>query len=193
MPLENLISEIIRKRKATADIPKKSVDYFNCLESKIYKLKDLQESILKLSTTSSMVVQQLYQIDFQAILDSIAQERKVWENLWQRLNRDTINIGVVGLARQGKSTFLQNVAGLTNEEDEDIIPSSDRLHFTTVKSNIYHHEGETFAKVYFHSESSFIQEVIRPYYQELGFENIQTNKLYLFKLLLLLIKRKVSF
>ncbi|MEM1170242.1 MAG: hypothetical protein AAGJ08_14475 [Cyanobacteria bacterium P01_H01_bin.35] len=175
MPLENLISEIIRKRKATADIPKKSLDYFNCLESKIYKLKDLQESILKLSTASSMGVQQLYQINFQAILDSIAQQRKVWENLWQRLNRDTINIGVVGLARQGKSTFLQNVAGLTDEEDEGIIPSSDRLPCTTVQSNIYHHEGETFAKVYFHSESSFIEEIITPYYQELGFENIPKN------------------
>ncbi|MDJ0516693.1 MAG: hypothetical protein QNJ74_10715 [Trichodesmium sp. MO_231.B1] len=46
---------------------------------------------------------------------------------------------------------------------------------TTVQSNIYHHEGDTFAKVYFHSESSFIQEIITPYYQELGFENIPKN------------------
>ncbi|NEP80124.1 MAG: hypothetical protein F6K39_19330 [Okeania sp. SIO3B3] len=175
MLLEDLINEIIRKRKTTADIPKKSVDYFNCLESKINKLKDLQEFILKLSTTSSMGVQQLYQIDFQTILNRITQERKVWENLWQRLNRDTINIGVVGLARQGKSTFLQNVAGLTDEEDEGIIPSSDRLPCTTVQSNIYHHEGDTFAKVYFHSESSFIQQIITPYYRELGFENIPKN------------------
>ncbi|MDJ0516692.1 MAG: hypothetical protein QNJ74_10710 [Trichodesmium sp. MO_231.B1] len=56
MLLDDLISEIIRKRKATADVPKKSVDYFNCLELKINKLKDLQESILRLSTTSSMGV-----------------------------------------------------------------------------------------------------------------------------------------
>lgn len=59
MLLEDLINEIIRKRKTTADIPKKSVDYFNCLELKISKLKDLPESILKLSITSSMGVQQI--------------------------------------------------------------------------------------------------------------------------------------
>ena len=82
MLLDDLISEIIRKRKATADVPKKSVDYFNCLELKINKLKDLQESILRLSTTSSMGVQQLYQIDFQTILNRIYQERNVWENLY---------------------------------------------------------------------------------------------------------------
>ena len=175
MLLEDLISEIIRKRKTTANIPKKSVDYFKCLELKISKLKDLQESILKLPTTTSMGVQQLYQINFQIILNRIVQERKVWETLRQRLNRDTINIGVVGLARQGKSTFLQNVAGLTNEQDQEIIPSSDRLPCTTVQSNIYHHEGDTYAKVYFYSESSFIEQIITPYYRELGFKNIPKN------------------
>ncbi|NEP89337.1 MAG: hypothetical protein F6K18_22245 [Okeania sp. SIO2C2] len=81
----------------------------------------------------------------------------------------------MGLARQGKSTFLQNVAGLTDEEDQEIIPSSDRLPCTTVQSNIYHHEGDACAKVFFHSESSFIQEIITPYYRELGFENIPKN------------------
>ncbi|MCL2930966.1 MAG: dynamin family protein [Trichodesmium sp. MAG_R03] len=175
MLLEDLISEIIRKRKTTANIPKKSVDYFKCLELKISKLKDLQESILKLPTTTSMGVQQFYQINFQIILNRIVQERQVWETLRQRLNRDTINIGVVGLARQGKSTFLQNVAGLTNEQDQEIIPSSDRLPCTTVQSNIYHHEGDTYAKVYFHSESSFIEQIITPYYRELGFKNIPKN------------------
>ncbi|TAE59547.1 MAG: hypothetical protein EAZ87_09230 [Nostocales cyanobacterium] len=111
----------------------------------------------------------LQNIDFSEILKRIDEELKVLDKLRLRFARKTLNIGVVGLARQGKSTLLQILSGLTDAE----IPSSDRMPCTSVQSNIYHQtEGNTYAKVYFHSESSFFKEVIAPYYKQLNFSPI---------------------
>ncbi|TAF21465.1 MAG: hypothetical protein EAZ76_00440, partial [Nostocales cyanobacterium] len=65
----------------------------------------------------------LQNIDFSEILKRIDEELKVLDKLRLRFARKTLNIGVVGLARQGKSTLLQILSGLTDAE----IPSSDRM------------------------------------------------------------------
>ena len=108
--------------------------------------------------------------DFLSGFDFLLLRGKVTENLSQleflrkRLSRDTLNIGVVGLMGQGKSTFLQRISGLTDE----VIPAKKGGACTAVRSTIYHNEAETYAEVVLHSEESFLQEVIGPYYQELG-------------------------
>ncbi|NEP39725.1 MAG: hypothetical protein F6K35_10960 [Okeania sp. SIO2H7] len=108
--------------------------------------------------------------DFLSGFDFLSLRGKVTENLSQleflrkRLSRDTLNIGVVGLMGQGKSTFLQRISGLT----DDVIPARKGGACTAVRSTIYHNEGDTYAEVILHSEESFLQEVIGPYYQELG-------------------------
>ncbi len=159
------INEIIRKRKITAGVPQQIAENLKSLELNVVQLKDLQQVFQALPELSSSATQKLNQLNLQELSDRIAKERETWEILWQRLNRETINIGVIGLARQGKSTFLQKVAGLTNDE----IPSSDRMPCTSVQSNIYHIEERTQAKVHFHSEESFLKQVIEPYFDELGF------------------------
>lgn len=156
------INEIIRKRKITAGVPHRIAENLKSLEINVVQLKDLQQVFHTLPELSSSTIQKL---NLQELSDRVAQERETWETLWQRLNRETINIGVIGLARQGKSTFLQKVAGLTNDE----IPSSDRMPCTSVQSNIYHTDEGTQAKVHFHSEESFLKQVIKPYFDELGF------------------------
>jgi hypothetical protein len=81
-----------------------------------------------------------------------------------RFSRDTLNIGVVGRARQGKSRLLQSLTGLTAAE----IPDGDRQHCTGVRSTIHHNPTvETYGEVWFHSERSFLDEVISPYYEKL--------------------------
>ncbi|MGB7441824.1 MAG: hypothetical protein WA919_12205 [Coleofasciculaceae cyanobacterium] len=161
------IEKIILERKATANNPKLTKDKLESLKSQISQLKSLQPTIKALPNIKTGLVEQLDQINFPGLIAALEQEQQVWETLRKRFNRDTINIGVVGLARQGKSTFLQNVAGLTDDE----IPSSDRLPCTSVQSNVYHSEGEAYGLVHFHSEQSFLQDVIKPYYEELGFSN----------------------
>ncbi|OQA17133.1 MAG: hypothetical protein BWY64_02241 [bacterium ADurb.Bin363] len=92
----------------------------------------------------------------------------VLSKLKTRFSRDTINIGVVGRARMGKSRLLQCLSGLSAAE----IPDGNRLHCTGVKSTIYHNPYvETYGEVFFHTEQTFLDEVIAPYYRELELGN----------------------
>jgi hypothetical protein len=164
--IPTLIEEIISKRKANAHIPQNIVKNLQSLQSKVNQFKDLQQVITTSSTDA--VSQNISQFNFKTLNDRIVEEQEIWQRLYQRLNRDTINIGVIGRARQGKSTLLQKLTGLTDSE----IPTSSGLPCTSVQSNIYHLNKDTYAKVYFYSESAFLKQVIHPYYEELGFSNL---------------------
>ena len=75
-----------------------------------------------------------------------------------RFARDTLCIGIGGAARMGKSTFLQSVTGL----EETQIPTSDKYFTTAVRSQIENSANENTAIADFHSEESFLREVIAP-------------------------------
>jgi hypothetical protein len=95
----------------------------------------------------------------------VTQEQAALDRVLTRLRRETLNIGMVGRARQGKSRFLQSLTGLTSRE----IPDGRGDFCTGVPSLIQHVPGDApYADVFFHSTRSFISEVIGPYYDELG-------------------------
>ncbi|MTJ55867.1 hypothetical protein FJR38_25990 [Anabaena sp. UHCC 0253] len=103
-------------------------------------------------------------VDFVRIKLSIKDEIEALGKLKIRFSRDTLNIGVVGRARQGKSRLLQSLTGLTTAE----IPDGDRQHCTGVRSTISHKPNvETYGEVTFHSEQSFLKDMISPYYEKL--------------------------
>ena len=79
-------------------------------------------------------------------------------------NKDAINIGVSGSARVGKSTLLKSISGLSDTQ----IPTGDSLPVTAVKSTIEYSDYEQIALIEFHSETSFLQEVIGSYHKQLG-------------------------
>jgi hypothetical protein len=84
--------------------------------------------------------------------------------LMARLGRDTINVGIAGYAKQGKSLTLQRISGL----DDTAIPTSDAGHCTGVKSLIVNHpDATTRGQVRFFSEHDFLRTVIWPYYDRL--------------------------
>jgi len=87
--------------------------------------------------------------------------------------KDTINIGVAGIARSGKSTFLQTVSGL----NKDVIPTSDGGFCTGAKSIIYHHEGEPYAEVEYYTSDEFIKEAVKKALKEIGIEENFPNTL----------------
>lgn len=108
---------------------------------------------------------QLKKIDFTTIQSEIVSELRALDNLRKRFSRKTLNIGVVGRARQGKSRLLQSLTGLSSVE----IPDGELLQCTGVRSTIYHAQDiTTYAEVVFHSEQSFLEEIIAPYYEQLG-------------------------
>jgi len=94
------------------------------------------------------------------------QLRDCWgdlEQLRSRFDRNTFNIGIVGNARQGKSTFLQSLTGLTNAE----IPTAAAGHCTGSPSIIVNNT-EIYAEVEFYTTEEFLSDVIRPFYTTLG-------------------------
>lgn len=81
---------------------------------------------------------------------------KECERLETRFSRDTINISVIGRARQGKSRLLQAISGLGG----DIIPADNGADCTGAKSMICNEVGKaTHAQVFFYNEMELCQQV----------------------------------
>jgi hypothetical protein len=157
----SLISEILRQRHPM----QKRIDQTYA------HLEALQDVLAQAETTRADLLAQvelddvkdgLQGIDFRRTWATIEHELKALEKLRQRFGRETLNIGVIGLARQGKSRLLQGLTGLTARE----IPDGDGDHCTGVKSNIVRRAGETSATVIFHDAKSFLEK-ISVYYKAL--------------------------
>lgn len=101
--------------------------------------------------------------DLNGIQEEIFHLKTSLSNLIRRFRRDTVNIGVAGAARQGKSTLLQRISGLKDTE----IPTSDELPCTGAKSRIFHSEGQPHAKIEFYTENEFLKEIIHTYFDKL--------------------------
>ena len=88
-----------------------------------------------------------------------------------RLARDTVNIGVSGQARVGKSTLLQSVSGL----GDDQIPTGQALPVTAVRSRIFHTPDLRRATLRLHSFDTFVADVVAPYHAELDVAGLPTS------------------
>jgi hypothetical protein len=81
----------------------------------------------------------------------------------RRFSRGTLNIGVGGRARVGKSTLLQNLSGL----DENQIPTGESNAVTAVRSRIFHSTHRHQAEIEFHTWDSFRTTLLVPYFEQL--------------------------
>lgn len=156
------------------DILNKRRPYIHCIEQTEASLSTLHGLIDELEqmiaqTGNSAAIDILGRFGLKLQLN---EERKTMAQLKARFSRDTLNIGVVGRARQGKSQLLQSLTGLGNAE----IPADDRDHCTGVRSTIFHRPDQaTSANVYYYTEAEFLQEIIRPYYRALNLGGIPTS------------------
>lgn len=80
------------------------------------------------------------------------------DELEAEFTRDTLNIGVSGAARTGKSTTLQHITGLTDRQ----IPSGGLNPVTAVRSEIYNSPRNE-AVVTFKTERAFVEGYVRPH------------------------------
>lgn len=85
--------------------------------------------------------------------------------LTNRLSRDTLNIAVIGRARQGKSRLLQSVTGLSADE----IPDGSMEFCTGVRSDIINSPktDTAYAVVHFLTEQRFLEDKVYLYFEEL--------------------------
>ncbi|MET7780744.1 hypothetical protein ABZT28_34255 [Streptomyces sp. NPDC005388] len=81
-----------------------------------------------------------------------------------RFTRTTVNLGVSGAARMGKSTLLQSVSGL----DDQQIPTGHGIPVTAVRSRIFHSPTVRRAELEMYSPESFLTEVIAPLHAALA-------------------------
>ncbi len=168
MDIATTIQQIIRDRKQYAIHPKRQKEYLELLFTKITELEAMRQQLIAAPDSSSDLIARLQTINFPTVLSQIEQQYNTFDKVQKRFDRKTLNIGVAGRARQGKSTLLQKLTGLTDNE----IPSGEGMPCTSVQSNIYHiTEGEPHALVHFHSETTFLFEVIAPYYKALNLAN----------------------
>jgi len=102
-------------------------------------------------------------IDDSEIGKSLTEARASLSSVKARLSRTTVNVGVTGRARVGKSTLLQSVSGLTDDQ----VPTGDNINVTAVRSRLFH-ASEPRAFLTFHSRTGFLDEVVWPYFTELA-------------------------
>jgi hypothetical protein len=158
----SLISSILTQRKPMQERLDQTYTELQALQAALTQT-ETQRGQLLAHVELDDVKDGLQGIDFRQTGARIEQELKALEKLRQRFGRETLNIGVIGRARQGKSRLLQSLTGLTSQE----IPDGDGKHCTGVKSNIIRHTGETTATVIFHDARSFLEK-IAVYYKVLG-------------------------
>lgn len=85
------------------------------------------------------------------------------QRILDRFSRETINIGMSGVARVGKSTLLQTISGL----DDRQIPTGEGPPVTAVRSQIFNKKGIAEAQISFFSWSRFRSEVLQPLHDQL--------------------------
>ena len=159
------ITRIIQKRTPLAQKIETVETNLKALSEALRQLEKQRGHLLE-RVSDPGTSHRLNEVDCSTIQKSINLELVALKSLKSRFSRNTLNIGVVGRARQGKSRLLQSLTGLSRAE----IPDGDNEHCTGVRSNIHHDSNveETYAEVSFHTEHSFLDEVIAPYYEQLG-------------------------
>ena len=128
---------------------------FHILCREIFSEKDMANEFGNITKISE---------DFDKITFETTKRRDELKHLERRLNRNTLNIAVIGRARQGKSRLLQTITGLSTTE----IPDGDGQFCIGVRSDIINEDTDvTYAIVNFLSESKFLNEKVAPYFEAL--------------------------
>jgi hypothetical protein len=159
------IERVRGKRQSSINLVEEKLARLASFQTQVNYLESERFQLLHRYPQFAQLLAPLEQSNLSPLNQQIERELKAWQDLLKRCSRSTINFGVAGAARQGKSTFLQRITGLGDGE----LPTSNGLPCTSVQSNIYHDQVRNCAIVKCFSESEFLDEIIRPYYHKLGF------------------------
>ncbi len=167
MSIRAVIAEILNKRhhkvytlekirKGLAEL-EMHIEHLQFMANQIVREHQVQPEFL--TVTTDMATRTLN------LKEEAAQLNIAVSNLAKRFSKPTINIGVAGKARQGKSTLLQQISGLSNTE----IPTSNELPCTGTKSKIYHAESTLYARIDFYTKEEFLKEILYSYFDKLNY------------------------
>jgi len=140
------------------------------IQAKLQIVKDVEDLLKALDLALSKLeehpnitdllkshIREFKKLPLHAEVRASLQEFEVVEN---RLLRQTVNIGVSGQARVGKSTLLQTISGLTDDQ----IPTGSGVPVTAVRSQLRHSISHERATLRMHTFETFREKVLDPYH-----------------------------
>lgn len=162
MSIANEVNEIIQRRNSKVHILEEQEERLRKVNENLEALQKQKKRVLgnssnlKLSSEVLDCIQDLDTKSYQIKWNEV--QRKIGE-LKERFSRESINIAVIGGARQGKSKLLQTISGL----DDRVIPaftSSDCTGTTSMIRNVP--GGSLCAEISFRTEKDMMQ-IIQTY------------------------------
>lgn len=156
--LQEQINQILAARKERLSSVVKEKDFWNSISENFSKFSDAVQAAESKNPCLSGLTTKV-----RASAQTANDMLKKFSQLTDRFNRDDICIGIGGAARMGKSTFLQAVTGL----GDDQIPTSDKF-FTTAGRSLIVNATEAVAIADMHTKRSFLEKVIAPMCREIG-------------------------
>jgi hypothetical protein len=165
MDFQNEINRILENRKSNLPKIEHEKERISCLQSRCGEVADLLETLkTNPQIPANLNLDQTIDI-IRKRRDDLDNQRNQLDHLRKRFERKSVNIGVSGQARVGKSTLLQTISGLSDAQ----IPTGEGLPVTAVHSRIYNQAEieEPFARIRFHTEDSFFTKYIRSHLDQL--------------------------
>jgi hypothetical protein len=163
MNIQNQIKTILDNRKNHLPKVEAEIERWNKISGDLKYLNQVILSILQEHALPQDIAHLLKNLNIESIDNKIPNVLADLSWLKQRFSRNTINIGVSGRARVGKSTLLQKISGLGEQQ----IPTGTGLPVTAVRSQIYHNPIQHRAIIEFYDFASFREHVLQPYHKEL--------------------------
>ncbi|MDR1291015.1 MAG: hypothetical protein LBK06_07435 [Planctomycetaceae bacterium] len=161
------IDAIIASRQPIAEKTGKAVTRLNSVQAALQscstKLQEfLDKGIQSEQTDKAIPIQKQLQ---DVLNNEIPARVRELHQIRERFTRPTLNVGIVGNAGQGKSTFLQQLTGLADDE----IPTGGKGDCTGAAAIIENKNiNEAYADIEFYSEKEFLENVVAPYYKVFG-------------------------
>lgn len=139
------------------------------IEAEAFRVRDQLDSLLALGTQVGKLLPmctddavraeaESAKASLDGFVDELENYASSLAELKAEFTRDTLNIGVSGAARTGKSTTLQSITGLTDSQ----IPSGGLNPVTAVRSEIYNSPRNE-AVIEFETEVEFLEGYVRPH------------------------------
>jgi hypothetical protein len=164
MVIQQQIAKLLERRHTQLPKVHQEIKRWENLAKEIHTLNEVINELSHYAATPDSLKIQLQDFNSEEILRGIAKVTELLHILEARFSRKTINIGVSGRARVGKSTLLQSISGLSDEQ----IPTGSGLPVTAVRSRIFHSSVHQRATLTLHTFKSFRDEILQPYHDELG-------------------------
>lgn len=162
--IQEQINNVIQKRREQLPLIKQRIQQAEDVENVLKELKSALDDLANHPKATDRLKKYLRDFSQDSCNQWISASLDQLMNAQARLSRETINIGVSGQARVGKSTLLQTIAGLTDEQ----IPTGSGIPVTAVRSRLRHSTIYNRATLTLHTFETFRDRILEPYHKELG-------------------------